>query len=167
MGNPQRGSKQWDDKITQTRVRKQRLSLAKLAKSTRVLGLVRAARRAEALKWDQKQQDLRKQLEAQTLKANKYYRELGPLKAAFERSSKALAKRDAEVKKLRALSKEDADNLGKTSNELNKTRKELRSWVLFWGWVKTNSRPATLAWLQRLWQKGPRRAPDACWGGGQ
>ena len=167
MGNPQKGSKQWDVKIKQNRIRKQRISLAKLAKSPRVLRLVRAARRAEAVKWDEQQQDLRKQLEAQTLKANKYYRELGSLRAAAGRFIKVLAKRDAEIKRLRALSKDAADNLNKTNNDLCKVRKELRNWALFWGWVKTNSRPATLAWLQRLWQKGPRRSPDACWGGGQ
>ena len=40
------------------------------------------------------------------------------------------------------------------TKELNAAKKELQLWVLFWGWVKTHSKPTTLRWLQKLWQKG-------------
>ena len=50
---------------------------------------------------------------------------------------------------------------------LKKAEKQVDLWLLFWGWVQAHSRPKTLEWLQRLWKRGPRPAPDRCWGGGQ
>ena len=45
--------------------------------------------------------------------------------------------------------------------------KELRIWKTFREWVRVHSRPGTLKWLRRLWEKVPKPAPDKCWGKGQ
>ena len=96
------------------------------------------------------------------------------LQAATNKIKKTKVEKDAveeEKQKLMEKSRKEKKALegevAELGDELRAANKELKLWVLFWGWVQTQSRPATLKWLQKLWQKGPRRARDRCWGGGQ
>ena len=156
MGNPIKGSPAYFKKLEKTQRVRQAVALQKLAKSPRVCSLVRAVRRKDAAKWAEQRQVLEEKLQANTLKSNKYYRELGSL--------------NRELGSLRATKKkfeEQGQELEKLRAKHHKTTQELARWTLLWGWVKAHAHKGTLAWLERLRSSGPPSSKDRRRGGGQ
>ena len=181
MGNPEKNTQAYFDKLSQTTAGKHKKADAKFAKTPKGKRFRRAVQEKIIVKL--KAAELA--LEQKTSKANTYYRQLGPLRAQFDQVSVKLDKANAKLERTttenenlvaarkkikedhkqetRLLEKEVAELRGK----LRTAQRDLNRWLLFWGWVKAHSRPGTLQWLERLWRKGPRRAPDHCWGDGQ
>ena len=91
-----------------------------------------------------------------SVEANSHYRDNGSLCRQVDRIPVVEAKAVRLATKVVELEKalEEAHTQRKT------LEKELRVWRTFWGWVRVHSRPGTPKWLRRLWEKGPKPAPD-------
>ena len=163
MGNPVYGTPAWHKKLKATKFAKQNRSLQKLARSPKGLRLIRAATEKLAAKRKQCEQELEKQ----TLKANKYYRGLGHLRTKAASLEAVVVKMKDQADRGRLERRRVDEENAQLRKRLKKAEKQVDLWLLFWGWVQAHSRPKTLEWLQRLWKRGPRPAPDRCWGGGQ
>ena len=102
----------------------------------------------------------RKDADARTRRANSYMRLNQDLKIQLDVERQRNAAHNEVEQNLRP-------RLNALEKEAKSMRKELNKWTLFWGWVQAHAKPETLRYLKRLWTKGPRAAPDNCWGGGQ
>lgn len=102
--------------------------------------------------------------------------------AEFERKSNAEKKIHEARQRVADLRINDLQNdLRKVRDDLSKSKiacksmemrlmeatKVISGWDVFWGWIESQAHPSTLKWLKTLRVKGPRRASDRCWGGGQ
>ena len=145
MGNPKPKTPAYYDKLEKTKGGKQVVALKKLAKKPGVRFLVRGVRRADAAKAAEQRKELEEELQAKTLKANRYYRQLGPVKTQRDRLAADFAKQAKEVERLRAAAVEHS--------------KEKQ----FWSKVKAQAHKGTLAWLERLRDEAPRQATRRRW----
>lgn len=177
MGDYKKNTPQYDRKLEQSRNAKQIKSDAKLAKSSKGKRLMKSTRVKFITKFKEVQKRNRnseKELEQKTMKANKYYRQLGPLSAKNAALEKEVAKLKSKLLGAEAAKKEkfaEAQALKKERAGLNRrfsaATQELHNWKDFWCNVEAHARPQTLKFLERLWANGAPRSRDSGWGGGQ
>ena len=163
MGNPAQNTPAYFRKLEATKQRKAKIRHAKFLKDRRVTKLARLVRKETAAKYERETDALRRRSNAHMMKANK----ADGLRKQNEDLKAENKDLQAEVKKLRNKFRARANEAESLEADLKHTQAELKRWLVFWDWVKVHSREGTLRWLERLWKKGPKRAPDRCWGGGQ
>ena len=163
MTNPEKDTPEYQAKLKQTRLGKQRRSDNKFAKSPKGLRLIRATQLRILAKTKNVQDNMQEEINKHSSRANSYYRDLARVRKQVDRIPVLESKSKRLAKKVEEL--EEA--LEAAGDKRKALEKELRTWTMFWGWVRVHSRPGTLMWLRRLWEKGPKAAPDKCWGGGQ
>ena len=117
---------------------------------------------------------MQREVDSLRRRANKHYRNYNRVKQAAKAAAKeaayfkGLAELRGEKLKQKAEELEQAHAETKQANaEAKQLTKKLDGWLLFWGWVKAHCPGHVVRRLERLWRRGPRRAPDNCWGGGQ
>lgn len=178
MGSPSFGTPAYHKELKATKAAKQLKRKAAFQEKPKVKGLVnrvvaewRKRRDALAREWQKTYDDL-------MVRCNKYMRSVNHLekhinveRATASRYKKwhaeLKAKHDDVCEKLDEEMRSLRKDLAACRAELKSSNKKVGDWELFWRWVRAHSRPGTIKWLQRLWCRRPRPAPDNCWGGGQ
>ena len=156
MGNPTKGTAAYEAKLVKNNLRKQARRWSQFLKTDR-------ARKLMALARERYQGQLRQAkatADERTRRANAYMRLNRDLKIQLDDERRRNAAHTAMEKDLLA-------RVTELEKETKRMRKELNKWTMFWGWVQTHAKVGTLRYLKKLWTKGPRAAPDKCWGGGQ
>jgi hypothetical protein len=204
MGSPAYGTPAYYKKLAKTKHAKALKRRAAIAQKPVVKSIVQSSVRKTAAKSREQvekakseAQKERGRAEQGIMRANKYYRTIGKLKAEnrFLEANQNSVLRD-EVQKLRSdnsvleamrrkqdrilrsqdskiqvlereLAKANAEVAKGRPRELVRLQRAEKQWTVFWGHLRAQGRPGTVRWLQQLWAKGPPRAPDRCWGGGQ
>ena len=170
MGNPRKGTPQYEAKLAANRLAKKKVRDAAFKKTPRAKNLVKESRKDLLATCKKTQNDL----DAQVRQKNKHFRKA---QAEEAKAKRLLKERDAAVRKAHEqgarantaekLWLEEAAAHKKVCKKLESSDKELQEWKVFWEVVQEHAWPKTLAWLRKLKAKGPPRAPDRCWGGGQ
>ena len=181
MGDPKKGTRAYVDKLRATKLAKAVRRKIALRSKPVVRQIVSETLQRERSKWLGLMKQARDENDSVVCRSNKHMRESRKHRRSSEHFKSQAQRLQNEVQRLkeRVMAKEEHANVLKKllrqerakSDELVKENRclerEVGRWTLFWGWVKAHSRPGTLKWLERLWQRGPRRAPDGCWGAGQ
>ena len=160
MGDPPYNSKQYKNKLKKTKLSKALKRQQTFQKKAQVVKLVRAA-------CAQTRKACFKEQAAAVRRGNVHWR----AKNKLEKDNKELKATNQVLHKdlatLRNKLKAARTENFYLSAENERLQQRLSKWKLFWAWVEAHAAPKTLAWLLRLWERGPRPARDACWGGGQ
>ena len=170
MGNPVKGTRPYKKKLLESKLSRALVRSVAFSKRPAARALVFA----ERAKWVKSMKAMRDDLDAARSQSSRNMRACGYARSECNAAQHQVAMLGKKVAKLKERMKEDHDSkedLMRENKALKKANKELEKmldlWKLFWGWVEAHSNPGTLKWLQRLWSRGPRKAPDGCWGGGQ
>ena len=178
MGSPAFGTPAYHKKLKATKAAKQLKRKAAFQEKPQVKGLLncgiaewRKRRDALAREWQKKYDNLTIRCNKYTGSVNHLEKQIKVERATASRYKKWHAELKAKHMAEREKFEEDIQRLRKDlaacRAELKSSNKKVGDWELFWRWVRAQSRPGIIQWLQRLWCRGPRPAPDNCRGGGQ
>ena len=136
MGNPKKGTDAYDEKLRQTRVKKQGVRLAKSLKKPLLKKVFSTRLAEEKKKRNEEVTELQKKFSNRLKDVTDSGRATSGENADLDKQVKTLSRKLKTTEKKLLEAQEDNKALNAQSCNVNDDNKELRRWRLFWGWTQ-------------------------------